>query len=81
MSFGVPFSPVPPLAALFDTYPIGAFLRVGVDSGYWIGAFGGLQCGVALLTNAQLHSNIGAPIDGFRPVVRIPIRAITFVST
>jgi hypothetical protein len=81
MGFGVPFSPVPPIVGLFDTYPIGTILRIGEDSGYWVGAFGGLQDGVALLTNARLHSNIGTPIDGFRPVVRIPIRAITFVST
>ena len=79
--FGVPYSPVPFIVGLFDTYPIGTILRIGEDSGYWIVAFGGLQGGVALLTNAQLHSNIGTPIDGFRPVVRIPIRAITFVST
>lgn len=81
MGFGVPFTPVLTNAGLFDMYPIGTILRIGVDSGYWIGAFGGLQDGVALLTNAQLHSNIGTPIDCFRPVVRIPIRNITFVST
>jgi hypothetical protein len=80
MGFGVPFLPVPPLVGLFDTYPIGATLRLGMDAGFWIGQFGGIQDGVALLTNARLHSNIGTPIDGFRPVVRIPIRSITFVS-
>ncbi len=78
--FGVPFAPVPFIVGLFDTYPIGATLAVGEDSGFWVGSFGGIQDGVALLTNAQLRSNIGTPIDGIRPVVRIPLRAITFVS-
>ena len=80
MSFGVPYLPAPFIVGLFDSYPIGTILRIGEDSSYWIGAFGGLQCGVALLTNARLHSNIGTRVDGLRPVVRIPIRAITFVS-
>lgn len=78
--FGVPYQPVPFIVGLFDTYPIGAILLIGEDSGFWRGAFGGLQDGVALLTNAQLFSNIGTPIDGLRSVVRIPLRAITFVS-
>lgn len=78
--FGVPFSPVPFVVGLFDTYPIGATLVIGMDSGFWVGSFGGLQDGVALLTNAQLFSNVGTPIDGVRPVVRIPLRNITFVS-
>lgn len=78
--FGVPFSPVPPLVGLFDTYPIGARLGIGMDSSFWVGSFGGIQDGVALLTNAQLFANIGKPVDGIRPVVRIPIRQITFVS-
>lgn len=69
------------VTALFDQYPIGAALRVGMDSAFWIGNFGGIQDGVALLTNAQLFSNIGTPIDGHRPIVRIPLRNITFVST
>ncbi|SPF51631.1 conserved hypothetical protein [Candidatus Desulfosporosinus infrequens] len=80
MGLGVPFSPFPPIVGLFDTYPIGTRLAVGEDSSFWVGNFGGIQDGVALLTNAQLHSNIGCPIDGCRPVVRIPIRSITFVS-
>ncbi|WP_206809666.1 hypothetical protein [Paradesulfitobacterium ferrireducens] len=78
--FGVPFSPVSPIIALFDTYPIGATLTIGMDASFWTGAFGGIQDGVALLTNAQLFANVGKPIDGPRPVVRIPIRQITFVS-
>lgn len=78
--FGVPFTPVPPLIGLFDTYPIGARLAVGEDSSFWVGNFGGIQDGVALLTNAQLFSNVGTPVDGIRAVVRIPIRNITFVS-
>ncbi|GAB6171000.1 hypothetical protein JCM15765_04780 [Paradesulfitobacterium aromaticivorans] len=80
LPFGVPFSPVPPILALFDTYPIGARLGIGTDSSFWVGSFGGIQDGVALLTNAQLFANNGNPIDGIRPVVRIPIRQITFVS-
>ncbi|WP_206809646.1 hypothetical protein [Paradesulfitobacterium ferrireducens] len=78
--FGVPFSCVPPILALFDTYPIGARLGIGTDSSFWVGSFGGIQDGVALLTNAQLFANNGNPVDGVRPVVRIPIRQITFVS-
>jgi hypothetical protein len=85
MLFGTPFSSLgvpcgPSRVALFDTYPIGARLAVGTDSSFWVGNFGGLQDGVALLTNAELFSNVGTPIDGLRPVVRIPIRNITFVS-
>lgn len=71
---------VPFIVGLFDAFPIGAQLRIGSDSSFWIGNFGGLQDGVALLTNAQLFSNVGNPIDGLRPVVRIPLRQITFVS-
>lgn len=78
--FGTPFPPVPLVVGLFDNYPIGARLAVGEDSSFWVGNFGGIQDGVALLTNALLFSNIGTPIDGIRPVVRIPLRAITFVS-
>ncbi|KLU63131.1 hypothetical protein CEB3_c04810 [Peptococcaceae bacterium CEB3] len=74
------FPGIPFVAALFDLYPIGTPLIVGMDAGYWTGAFGGIQDGVALLTNALLHSNIGGAIDGIRPVVRIPLRQITFVS-
>lgn len=66
--------------ALFDQYPIGANLAVGMDAGFWFGAFGGLQGSVAVLTQAQLFSNVGTPIDGIRAVVRIPCNQITFVS-
>ena len=79
--FGVPWVPcVPPIIALFDTYPIGATLRIGMDAGYWRGRFGGIQDGVGLLTNAQLFSNIGTRVGRRRSVVRIPLRGITFVS-
>ncbi|WP_434512577.1 hypothetical protein [Desulfitobacterium sp. AusDCA] len=84
MLFGTPFTPFTPTpftVGLFDQYPIGARLIVGMDAGFWVGNFGGIQDGVALLTNALLHSNIGTPIDGLRPIVRIPLRNITFVST
>lgn len=74
------FPGIPFVTALFDLYPMGTPLLVGMDSGLWRGAFGGIQDGVALLTNALLFSNIGTPIDGARPVVRIPLRQITFVS-
>jgi len=66
---------------LFDNYPIGAHLIVGENSSFWTGTFGGLQDGVAVLTSAQLFSNIGTRIDGVRPIVRIPCNQITFVST
>lgn len=79
-SFGVPFRPISPLVGLFDTYPIGIRLGIGIDSSFWVGSFGGIQGGVALLTNAQLFANVGIPVDGIRPVVRIPISQITFVS-
>lgn len=78
--FGVPFSPANPIVALFDTYPIGTRLGIGMDAGFWVGNFGGVQDGVALLTNAQLFANIGKPINCPRPLVRIPITQITFVS-
>jgi 6Fe-6S prismane cluster-containing protein len=76
MGFGTPLI----TAILFDNFPIGAGLTVGEDSSFWVGNFGGIQSGVAVLTNARLFSNIGTPIDGIRPVVRIPINQITFVS-
>jgi len=80
MSFGVPFLSVSPRFALFDLYPIGTRLGIGTDASMWVGSFGGIQDGVALLTNAQLVANNGKPVDGSRPVVRIPIAQITFVS-
>lgn len=66
---------------LFDSYPIGARLAVGENSSFWVGTFGGLQDGVAVMTAAQLFSNVGTPIDGIRSIVRIPCNQITFVST
>lgn len=80
MLFGPTFTPMPRILALFDTFPIGANVQIGTDSSFWAGSFGGIQDGVALLTNAQLFANVGKPVDGIRPVVRIPIRQITFVS-
>ncbi|MFZ3101868.1 MAG: hypothetical protein WA131_01645 [Desulfitobacteriaceae bacterium] len=82
MGFGVPFSAVPALVGLFDTYPIGTRLRIGIeDGGWWHGAFGGIQNGVALLTAAHFHNNNGViVIGGSIPTIRIPIRQITFVS-
>jgi len=65
---------------LFDNYPIGTRLGVGTDSSFWVGRFGGIRDGVAILTKAQLFANIGKPVDGIRPVVHIPICKITFVS-
>jgi hypothetical protein len=78
LSLGVPCQPLG--LGLFDSYPIGTRLGIGIVSNFWVGDFGGLQDGIALLTRAQLFSNIGTPIDGLRPVVRIPIKNITFVS-
>ncbi|MDA8227245.1 MAG: hypothetical protein M0T74_05975 [Desulfitobacterium hafniense] len=69
-----------PCGGVFDAFPIGTALAVGTDSSFWSGSFGGIQDGVALLTNAQLFSNVGSPIDGIRPIVRIPCNQITFVS-
>ena len=65
---------------LFCPFPIGTRLVVGVDASFWIGRFAGILNGVAVLTNAQLFANMGKPIDGIHPVVRIPIRMITFVA-
>lgn len=79
MGFGSCLSPS--LQALFANPPIGAILAVGMDSGFWIGTFAGFQDGVVVLTKAQLRSNLGGPIDGFRPIVRIPLKNVTFVST
>lgn len=82
MLFGSPFgvSTFPPLVTLSNNIPIGTRLEIGVDASFWVGSFGGIRDGVAILTNAQLFANMGKPIDGIRPVVRIPCRMITFVS-
>lgn len=84
MLFGSPFrvqsSPFSPQMALFDNFPIGTRLGIGTDSSFWVGSFAGIQNCVAILTNAQLFANIGKPIDGIRPIVRIPLSQITFVS-
>jgi len=83
MGWGVPLT----IPAVFDAYPIGTVLRIGTDSGWWHGPFGGIQDGVAIMTNAHFHNNTGAIVIGTAlglpgsiPVVRIPIRDITFVS-
>lgn len=68
------------IVGLFDNYPIGTRLGIGTDSSFWVGSFRGILNGVALLTNAQLFANMGKPVDGNRPVVRIPISQITFVA-
>lgn len=60
--------------------PIGTCLVIGVDASFWVGRFAGIQSGVAILRNAQLFANMGKPIDGIHPVVRIPICKITFVA-
>ena len=65
---------------LFCPFPIGTRLVIGVDASFWVGRFAGIQNGVAILRNAQLSGNAGKPIDGTRPVVRIPIGMITFVA-
>jgi len=65
---------------VFCPYPIGTRLVVGVDASFWIGHFAGVQNGVAALRNAQLFANPGKPVDGIRPLVRIPINKITFVA-
>ncbi|MDR3587240.1 MAG: hypothetical protein P4L59_18290 [Desulfosporosinus sp.] len=76
----MPFNPAPPSVGLSGSYLIGTRLGIGTDSSFWVGSFAGIQNGVAVLTNAQLFANVGNPIDGIRPVVRIPINRITFVS-
>jgi len=68
------------ITALFDNFQIGTRLGIGVDSSLWVGKFAGIQDGVALLTDTQLFSNAGKPVDGIRPLVRIRINQITFVS-
>jgi len=65
---------------LFCPYPLGTRLVVGVDASFWIGHFAGIQNGVAILRNAQLFANPGKPVDGIRPVVRIPIYKVNFVA-
>ncbi len=79
-SFGLQSNSVPPHVAVFETYPLGARLGIGMDASFWVGNFGGIQNGVAILTNAQLFANVGKPIDGISQVVRIPVSQITFVS-
>lgn len=68
------------VGALFDRYPRGTRLGIGVDSSFWVGSFAGCQDGIAILRNAQLFANMGKPVDGIRALVRIPICKITFVS-
>lgn len=65
---------------LFYPHPIGTRLVVGVDASFWIGRFAGIINGVAILRDAQLFANVGKPVDGIRPLVRIPTRLITFVA-
>lgn len=50
-----------------------------MDSGSGPKIFVGIQDGIAVLTNALLRSYLGVPIDGIRPVVRIPLRNINFI--
>lgn len=68
------------IVALFDHYRIGKRLGIGVDSSLWVGRFGGIRDGVVFLTDAQLFANVGKPVDGIRPLVRIPLSQVTFVS-
>lgn len=72
--------PIPFIVALFNATQIGTRIGIGVDSSFWVGNFGGIQDGVAILTDAQLFANMGKPVDERRPIVRIPIRLITFVA-
>ena len=69
-----------PFVALLDNHPIGTRLQIGVDSSFWVGNFAGIRDCVVILTDAQLFANVGKPIDGISPVVRIPFRFITFVG-
>ena len=68
------------VAGLFGDYPLGTRLGVGTGSSFWVGSFGGVRNGVAILTKAQLFANIGKPVDDSRSVVQIPICQITFVA-
>lgn len=68
------------IAALFQYFSLGKRLGIGTNASLWVGSFAGIQDGVAILTNAQLFANMGKPIDKIRPLVRIPINQITFVS-
>ncbi|MGC7870676.1 hypothetical protein ACPUYX_03985 [Desulfosporosinus sp. SYSU MS00001] len=81
----VPYPPVeippyPNVCILFDTLPIGARVVVGLGSSEWVGNYGGVIDGVLFLTNAQLFSNVGNPIDGIQSVVRIPIINLQYIS-
>lgn len=69
-----------PFGLLFNNFALGTRLQVGVDTSYWIGNLAGIRDGVLTLTDAQLHANMGKPVDGIRQSVRIPIRQINFVG-
>lgn len=69
-----------PFGILFNNFAPGTKLQVGVDTSYWIGNLAGIRDGVLLLTEAQLHANMGKPVDGIRQSVRIPIRQVNFVG-
>lgn len=65
---------------MFDNYPIGRTTTIGVSSGFWTGAYGGTQDGVALLTNAQKYDNSGTAVGSVQPVVRVPMIQGEYVS-
>lgn len=66
--------------ALFDAFPLGTRLQVGVNAGNWIGNLAGFENNVVVLSDAQLFANGGSPIEGIRSVARVPLNLITFVS-
>lgn len=70
----------PSVLALFDAFPLGTRLQIGVNAGNWIGDLAGTENSVIILTDAQLFGNGGAPIEGVHSVVRVPLALITFVS-
>jgi|GEM_PF-1550223 len=76
MLFGQNFQP---FGILFTNLNLGTPIQVGVDTSFWIGQFAAIRNGVLVLTDAQLHANMGKPIGGIRQNVRIPISAIRFV--
>lgn len=77
--FGCCCLPPVTVQGLFDLFPIGRNTTVGVDNGFWTGAYGGIQDGVALLTNAQFYNSSGTPVGPAQPVVRIPLAQIQYV--
>ncbi|HHY25754.1 MAG TPA: hypothetical protein GX523_03185 [Desulfitobacterium dehalogenans] len=65
---------------LFDSFPIGTRLQIGVDAGYWIGDLAGIRYNSVIINKAQFFDNSGSPIEELRSTAQISLNLISFVS-